>query len=100
MNEADEIAIDSHDVIRRQKNQARYSEKRIVDPIRLLATETAASDTPAAAGRLSFVRNDNLYSQKLNRGTRKLEGDAALIVDGVISNPNGLIRRGDFSDDP
>jgi len=76
---------------------ARYRNKKIVDPTLLLVNETAARYTPAANGRLLFVRNDNLYSQKLNLSARKLEGEAAVVAEGVTSNPYALIRRADFS---
>jgi len=76
---------------------ARYRDRKIVDPILLLVNETAARYTPAANGRLLFVRNDNLYSQKLNLSARKLEGEAAMVAEGVTSNPYAYIRRADFS---
>jgi eukaryotic-like serine/threonine-protein kinase len=76
---------------------ARYRNKKIVDPTLLLVNETAARYTPAANGRLLFVRNDNLYSQRLNLSARKLEGEAAMVAEGVTSNPYAYIRRADFS---
>ena len=42
------------------------------------------------------MRNDNLYSQKLNPTTRKLEGESELIQDGVSSGL-GTVMRADFS---
>ena len=48
---------------------------------------TAARYTPAGGGRLLFVRNDNLYAQKLNRPARKLEGEPELVQQGVASSP-------------
>jgi hypothetical protein len=65
--------------------------------VRLLKNQTAARYTPAGGGRILFVRNDNLYSQKLNRGTRKLEDEAELVAQGVSSQPSGSIHRADFS---
>jgi hypothetical protein len=76
---------------------ARYRDGKVIDPILLLVNETAARYTPAGDGRLLFIRNDNLYSQKLNRSTRKLDGEATLLAEGVASNPTALIRRGEFS---
>jgi len=76
---------------------ARYRDRKIIDPILLLVNETAARYTPAANGRLLFVRNDNLYSQKLNRSARKLEGEAGMVAEGVTSNPYAYIRRADFA---
>ncbi len=68
-----------------------------VDPALLLKSPTAARYTPAGGGRLLFVRNDNLYSQKLNRTARKLEGEAELVVQGVSSQPGVGVGRADFS---
>ena len=48
---------------------------RAVDPVLLMENATAARYTPAGGGRLLFVRNDNLYTQALNRTARKLEGE-------------------------
>ena len=39
----------------------------------------------AGGGRILFVRNDDLYAQRLDRQKRKLEGDPELIVQGVAS---------------
>jgi hypothetical protein len=70
---------------------------KATDAVMLLKNQTAASYTPAGGGRLLFSRNDNLYSQKLNRSTRKLEGEAELVAQGVSSQPSGSIHRADFS---
>jgi len=53
--------------------------------------------TPAGGGPLLFVRNDNLYSQKMNLATRRLEGEATLVVKGVASYPSANLRTADFS---
>jgi hypothetical protein len=66
------------------------------DPVLLLKNDTAARFTPAGGGRLLFVRNDRLYAQRLNRRTRKLEGDADLVADGVVSQPGNSVHRADF----
>ncbi|MGH9593610.1 MAG: TolB family protein, partial [Bryobacteraceae bacterium] len=58
-----------------------------VDPVLLMRNDTAASFTPAGGGRVVFVRDDNLYAQKLNRTARKLEGAPELIERGVASSP-------------
>src|SRR5207237_4459705 len=61
----------------------------------LFNDDTAARYTPVDGGRVLFVRNDNLYSQRLNRSSRAVEGQAELVVRGVASQP-GLMRA-DFS---
>jgi hypothetical protein len=63
----------------------------------LLKNQTAARYTPAGGGRVLFVRNDNLYSQRLNRKARKLEGEAELVAQGVSSQPSQSAHRADFS---
>jgi eukaryotic-like serine/threonine-protein kinase len=67
------------------------------NPVVLLKNETAASFTPAGGGRLLFVRNDNLYAQKLNLRSRKVEGDAVLIAKGIVSQPGNSVYRAEFS---
>jgi predicted Ser/Thr protein kinase len=64
---------------------ATFSNGKAVNPSLLLRNATPARYTPAGGGRILFVRNDNLYSQKLNLGGRKLEGEAELVVQGVAS---------------
>ena len=61
---------------------------QIADPVLLFTNETEARFTPAGGGRLLFIRNDNLYSQKLNVGARRLEGDPELVVSNVRSSPS------------
>ena len=48
---------------------------RVTNPVRLMTNETAVHYTPAGGGRILFVRNDNLYSQKLNLRKRELTDD-------------------------
>jgi serine/threonine protein kinase len=60
---------------------------KAVDPVLLLNNQTAARYTPAGGGRVLFVRDENLYSQKLNRWARRLEGDAESVAQGVASQP-------------
>jgi hypothetical protein len=76
---------------------ARLRDGVISDPVLLLKNETAVRYTPAAGGRVLFVRNDNLYSQRLNRTTRALEGEPELLRTGVASQPGAQIYRADFS---
>ena len=68
---------------------------QVVDVKPLFKNETAAGYTPADGGRLLFVRNDNLYSQRFNRGARAMEGEPELVVRGVASQPT--LERADFS---
>jgi eukaryotic-like serine/threonine-protein kinase len=70
---------------------------KAVNPVLLLKNQTAAGYTPAGSGRILFVRNDNLYSQRLNHKARKLEGEAELVAKGVASQPSSDTNRGDFS---
>lgn len=67
----------------------------VVNPVMLMENETAAHYTPAGGGRILFVRNDNLYAQKLNLKDRRLEGDPILIQPGVASAPG--LALADFS---
>jgi hypothetical protein len=60
---------------------------KVINPVRLMQNPTAAHFTPAGGGRILFVRNDNLYAQRLNLKERKLEGDAELIEQNVASLP-------------
>ena len=61
----------------------------------LFKNVTAARFTPFGGGRLLFVKNDNLYAQRLNLTTRAVEGEPELLVSGVGSQP--ALRRADFS---
>jgi serine/threonine protein kinase len=60
---------------------------KVINPVGLMQNPTAAHYTPAGGGRILFVRDDNLYSQKLNLRERKLEGDAELVQQSVASAP-------------
>jgi hypothetical protein len=60
---------------------------KIVNPQALLANDTPAAFTPAGGGRILFVRNDNLYSQRLDLRARKLSGDPELLQEHVASYP-------------
>jgi eukaryotic-like serine/threonine-protein kinase len=68
---------------------------KAVDPTLLLNNDTAAAYTPAGGGRILFVRNDNLYSQKLDRKARKLTGEAELVQESVASAV--VFRNSQFS---
>lgn len=70
---------------------------KAMNTVMLLKNQTAAHYTPAGDGQLLFVRNDNLYSQKLNLRSRKLEGQVELVAHGVASQPSMSFHRGDFS---
>jgi hypothetical protein len=59
--------------------------QKAINPRLLLSNETAAAFTPSGGGRLLFVRNDNLYSQRLDLKARKLSGDPELIQERVAS---------------
>jgi hypothetical protein len=61
---------------------------RAADPVLLMKNATAARYTPAGGGRILFVRNDNLYAQRLNRTARTLEGVPELIQQRVASSPS------------
>jgi hypothetical protein len=61
----------------------------------LFKNETAAAYTPAGGGRVYFVKNDNLYQQRLNLVARAVEGEPQLVVRGVASQPS--LARADFS---
>ncbi len=76
---------------------ASYKAGKLVDPVPLLKNDTAGKYTPAGGGRILFVRNDNLYSQKLDLGQRKLMGDSQLIAEHVGSEPGMFVDRADFS---
>ena len=74
---------------------ATLSQGAVAKPAVLFKNDTAARYTPWDGGRVLFVRNDNLYSQRLNRSSRAVEGQAELVVRGVASQPS--LMRADFS---
>ena len=76
---------------------ASFKAGKVVDPVPLLKNDTAARYTPAGGGRILFVRNDHLYSQKLDLGQRKLVGDSQLIEERVGSGPGMAVHIADFS---
>lgn len=68
---------------------------KAADPVLLMENQTEGRYTPAGGGRLLFVRDDALYSQRLNRVARKLEGAPQLLQRGVASSPASV--RAHFS---
>jgi serine/threonine protein kinase len=69
---------------------------KVTDPVLLLKNDTAARYTPANGGRILFVRNDNLYSRKLDLKRRRLDGESQLVVEGIAAGP-GSSGEADFS---
>ena len=70
---------------------ATLSDGAVTNPTVLFKNDTAAAYTPWDGGRVLYVKNDNLYSQRLNRSKRAIEGQAELVARGVASQP-GLMR--------
>lgn len=58
----------------------------VANPVRLMANATAARFSPSNS-RILFVRDDNLYSRKLDRKQRVLVGDPELVQNRVASAP-------------
>ena len=63
------------------------------NPVLLMKNQTMVRYTPSGGGRILFVRNDNLYAQKLNREARRLEGEPALLEQGVASSPEWALAH-------
>ena len=59
---------------------------KAIDPRLLFSNDTAAAFTSAGGGRILFVRNDNLYAQKLDVKARHLISDPELVQERVASN--------------
>ena len=76
---------------------ATLHERSVTNLSLLVTTQTAGHYTAAGGGRLLFVKDDNLYAQTLDRATRRLEGDPALVVAGVASLPGGSVSVAEFS---
>ncbi|MEO5925767.1 MAG: protein kinase [Bryobacteraceae bacterium] len=66
---------------------ATLTDGKATDVVALMKNTTAGHFTSAGGGRLLFVKDNNLYSRKLDRASRKLEGDPELIQKGVGSSP-------------
>ena len=61
--------------------------RTLINPVQLMANTTVAHYTIAAGGRLLFVRGDNLYAQRLDLRSRRLDGDPELVRKGVATSP-------------
>jgi hypothetical protein len=70
---------------------------KAVAPVVLMKSDTAARYTGFGGGRLLFIRNDTLYSQKLDLKARKLTGEPEVVAADVASGPGRGIALGDFS---
>jgi serine/threonine protein kinase len=68
---------------------------KAVDVKSLFNNDTSVTFTPAGGGRIVFVRNDNLYSQKLDLKARKLAGGPQLVQERIVSDPGP--RNANFS---
>jgi hypothetical protein len=66
-----------------------------VDAKFLFNNDTSVTFTPAGGGRIVFIRDDNLYSQKLDLSARKLVGEPQLVQEHIVSDPGP--RDGIFS---
>src|SRR5262249_30080025 len=62
-------------------------------PTLLVRNETAARFTPAGGGQLLFVREDKLYSRRLDTKTWKLEPEAEQIAEHVASAPSYVVAH-------
>src|ERR1019366_6896266 len=61
---------------------------KAIDLRLLFSNDTAAAFTSAGGGRIPFVRDDNLYGQRLDVKGRHLAGDIELVQERVASNSN------------
>jgi len=68
---------------------------KAVDVKFLFNNDTSVTFTPAGGGRIVFVRDDNLYSQRLDLSARKLAGEPQLVQEHVVSDPGP--RTANFS---
>jgi serine/threonine protein kinase len=59
---------------------------KAIDPRLLFSNDTAAAFTSAGGGHILWVRNDNLYPQRIDVKARHLVGDPELVQEGVASN--------------
>ena len=76
---------------------ATLEQATLKNPVRLLANATAAHYTDAGGGQLLFVRDDNLYAQRLDLAERRLTGESRLVQPGVASASGGRVDKADFS---
>lgn len=70
---------------------------KVVNSTFLMKSDTSVRYTRAGGGRILFVRDDNLYSQRLDRKGRRLEGEPVLFQRGVASLPGFGQNRAAFS---
>ena len=61
------------------------------DPVLLMKKDTMVHYTPSGGGRVLFVRDNNLYAQKLNVAKRTLEAEPELLERGVASAPEFVL---------
>ena len=76
---------------------ASLKDGQVRQPVRLMTNDTAARYTPAGGGNVLFVREDYLYSQRLDLSASALVGDSRLVEEGVGSGPGMSVDRADFS---
>jgi serine/threonine protein kinase len=72
---------------------ATLGEGTLSNKVLLMKNQTMARYTPSGGGRVLFVRNDNLYAQRLNREARRLEGEPELLEQGVASSPEWALAH-------
>jgi serine/threonine protein kinase/Tol biopolymer transport system component len=65
---------------------ATLRDRKALDAKFLFNNDTSVSFTPAGGGRILFVRDDNLYSQKLDLKARKLVGEPQVVQEHVVSD--------------
>ena len=78
-----------------QVYRARLKDGRVTEAFQLLSNATAALYTTAGGGRLLFVRENVLFSQRLSADGRQLRGEAESVARGVASNQSFF--RSEFS---
>src|SRR5262249_54108683 len=69
--------------------------KVVKGPTLLMKNATAGHFSAAAGGQFLFVKNDDLFAQRLDTSTWKLMGEPRMLVRGVRSSPGDY--RPDFS---
>jgi eukaryotic-like serine/threonine-protein kinase len=79
------FAFTPSDSVDAQIFMATLRDGKAADARLLFNNETAAAFTSAGGGRVLFVRNDNLYSQKLDVKARRLIGGPELLQEAVAS---------------
>ncbi len=69
----------------------------MTDVVVLLENDTPARFTPYKGGNILFVKNDNLYAQKLVLSSRSLSGEPRLVIRGVATQPSRDVTKAEFS---